>query len=126
MRQRLRVSALIDCLADQAPVSCLAFTGGGERPDAATLYIPMWTYAPQDEVVRTRVCQLLLGNGGSTRLYENALRDVAGRPLHLGRGPHNYVAWRPGGRRAPVKVYLSPELRHVNPAARYRQFGVSA
>ncbi len=108
-------------LAHQPPVSCLTFTGdGGDRVEAATLYVPMWTYAPDDEVVRARVRALLACSGVSGRLYERVLGTVATRPLHRGRGLHNYVAWRPGGGRAQVKIYFSPELRHVNPAPRYR------
>ncbi|MEU8244544.1 tryptophan dimethylallyltransferase family protein [Actinoplanes missouriensis] len=107
-------------LAAQPPVTCLAFTGaGGDRVQTATLYLPMWTYAADDEQVCSRVQRLLDHDPVATGQYQQVLTGVARRPLRSGRGLHNYVAWRPGSHRAAVKVYLSPELRHVNPSTRY-------
>ncbi|WPW27214.1 tryptophan dimethylallyltransferase family protein [Streptomyces atratus] len=107
-------------LSAQPPVTCLSFTGA--RPAAvggATVYLPMWTYAPDDEVVRRRMNDALAACGRASAPYERALREVASRPLGTGRGIHNYVAWRPGPGRPRLKAYFSPELRHADPAARY-------
>lgn len=106
--------------SEQPPVTCLTFTQDEPtKAGAATLYLPMWTYAPDDEAVRRRFHQVLLASGRSTDRYDRAVSDVAGRPPASGRGIHNYVAWRPGSQQPRLKVYLSPELRHRDPAARY-------
>lgn len=107
-------------LSPQPPVTCLSFTGA--RPTAAagaTVYLPMWTYAPDDEVVRRRMNDALAACGRPSAPYERALRAVANRPLDTARGIHNYVAWRPGPGRPRLKAYFSPELRHADPMARY-------
>ncbi|MBU6535742.1 tryptophan dimethylallyltransferase family protein [Streptomyces mayonensis] len=107
-------------LSAQPPVTCLSFTGA--RPataGGATVYLPMWTYAPDDEAVRRRTKAALAACDRSSGLYERALREVASRPLDAARGIHNYVAWRPGPGRPRLKAYFSPELRHTDPTARY-------
>ncbi|MEV4743486.1 tryptophan dimethylallyltransferase family protein [Streptomyces sp. NPDC049555] len=108
-----------DSLAEQAPATCLTFTGTGGPAVAATLYLPMWTYAPHDEAVRQRFHQVLATTGRTAELYDRVLREAAARPLDSARGIHNYIAWRPGRLRPRLKVYLSPELRHTDPATRY-------
>ncbi|MER7756585.1 tryptophan dimethylallyltransferase family protein [Kitasatospora sp. NPDC097643] len=122
----LMAAAAAADLTAQPPVTCLSFTG--ERPaavGAATVYLPMWTYAPHDEAVRRRMHRALAAGGRPLEPYEQALRDVAGRPLAAGRGLHNYIAWRPGRDRPRFKAYFSPELRHIDPAARYAPDGLS-
>ncbi|MEU4798742.1 tryptophan dimethylallyltransferase family protein [Streptomyces sp. NPDC023327] len=107
-------------LSAQPPVTCLSFTGA--RPATAvgaTVYLPMWTYAPDDEAVRHRMKEALAACHRPAGLYERALREVASRPPAAGRGIHNYVAWRPGPGRPRLKAYFSPELRHTDPSARY-------
>ncbi|MFI9585699.1 tryptophan dimethylallyltransferase family protein [Streptomyces sp. NPDC052236] len=106
--------------AQQPPVTCLSFTEDNPgKAGAATLYLPMWTYAPDDAVVRRRFHRVLAATGRRADQYDRALNDVAGRPLESGRGIHNYVAWRPGSQQPRLKVYLSPELRRMDPGTRY-------
>jgi DMATS type aromatic prenyltransferase len=107
-------------LSAQPPVTCLSFTGArSATAGGATVYLPMWTYAPDDEAVRRRMKAALAACDRSSGLYERALREVASRPPAAGRGIHNYVAWRPGPGRPRLKAYFSPELRHTDPMARY-------
>jgi hypothetical protein len=113
-----------DDLAEQPPVSCLTFTADEPgRVRAATLYLPLWRYASDDEVVRVRVGRLLRDQGRSPAAYHHGLEQVAGRPLDGGRGIHNYLSWQPGRHGPRFKVYWSPELRHINPPVRYRHEG---
>jgi hypothetical protein len=112
----------VDSFVAQPPVTCLSFTGRRDEavPDA-TLYLPLWTSAPDDEVVRDRVHTLLETRDRSARQYDCALASVASRPPADGIGIHNYIGWRPERRRPRVKVYWSPELRRRNPPQRYRR-----
>jgi hypothetical protein len=108
-------------LGGQPPVTSLTFASPAPSvPGAATLYVPLWTYAPDDAVVRDRVRQLLAAQGRSSHRYERALAGMAGRPLAGARGIHNYISWRPGRPWPRMKVYWSPELRATNPPPRYR------
>lgn len=109
---------------EQPPVSCLAFTAEHTaRARAATLYLPLWRCAPDDEAVRARVADLLRDAGRSPERYHRGLARVAGRPLRAGRGLHSYLSWQPGHGGARLKVYWSPELRGIDPPARYGSRG---
>ncbi|WP_406280429.1 tryptophan dimethylallyltransferase family protein [Embleya sp. NBC_00896] len=108
-------------LTVQPPVTCLTFTIADAREaDAATLYVPLWTYAASDEVLRGRVCRLFASHGRSADRYEHVLGEIASRPPADGRGIHNYISWQPGRDRPRVKIYFSPELHDTNPPPRYR------
>ncbi|EDY48936.1 conserved hypothetical protein [Streptomyces clavuligerus] len=104
----------------QPPVTCLSFTAPGGRPDAATLYVPLWVSAPDDATVQRRTHRVLSRLGVSPVLYDRCLAAVARRPLADALGLHNYLALRSGPVRHRVKCYWSPELRHTDPLPRYR------
>ncbi|MEV6347156.1 tryptophan dimethylallyltransferase family protein [Actinoplanes sp. NPDC051851] len=117
------VSAFCRCLldgrlkfSDQPAVTCLSLLDAQthERP-AATLYVPLWTYADDDEQVRLRVHRALAGDSRARRRYDSVLAGVATRDLRSGTGIHNYLSWQPGRVRPRVKVYLSPEMHGMNP-----------
>ncbi|WP_369386592.1 tryptophan dimethylallyltransferase family protein [Streptomyces sp. CG1] len=100
----------------QPPVTCLSLfdTQSLERA-AATLYIPLWTYAEHDGEVRRRIHQALAAHPQALRRYDSVLAGIAHRGLDAGCGIHNYISWQPGRLRPRVKVYLSPEMHDVNP-----------
>ncbi|MFC5144994.1 tryptophan dimethylallyltransferase family protein [Streptomyces aureoversilis] len=102
----------------QPAVTCvsLADAGGVDRT-RATLYVPLWTYAPDDALIRDRLRRFLAAQPGAAQRYERLLADVAHRPLDAGTGLHNYVSWRPGGSGLRRKIYLSPQMHDVNPPA---------
>jgi hypothetical protein len=104
--------------AVQPPVTCLSFRHGDAEPGDVTLYLPLWTGLPDDEVVRGRVRGLLASQGVRPDRYDRALPEVAARPLRQARGMHNYLSWQPG-KPPRLKAYWSPELHGVNPAPRY-------
>jgi DMATS type aromatic prenyltransferase len=102
----------------QPPVTCLSFHDGEAEPRDVTLYLPLWTDLPNDEVIRERISDLLVSQGLGAGRYDRALAQVATRPLARARGIHNYLSWQPG-EPPRMKVYWSPELRGANPAPRY-------
>lgn len=104
--------------ATQPPVTCLSFHDGVAQPQDVTLYLPLWTDLPNDEVIRERISGLLVSQGLGAGRYDRALAEVATRPLGRARGIHNYLSWQPG-KPPRMKVYWSPELRGANPAPRY-------
>ena len=104
--------------AAQPPVTCLSFHDGDAEPRDITLYMPLWTGLPDDEVVRARVRGLLASQGAGVGRYDRALPHVAARPLRQARGMHNYLSWQPADP-PRLKVYWSPELRCANPVPRY-------
>lgn len=107
--------------AEQPPVTSLSFVSSAPRvPGATTLYVPLWTCAPNDAVVQARVRQLLATQHRSSERYDCALAGMAGRPLDHARGIHNYISWRPAAPWPRMKIYWSPELRAPNPPPRYR------
>jgi hypothetical protein len=112
------LTARADGGAAQPPVTCLSFHDGDAEPRDVTLYLPLWTGLPDDEVVSWRVRGALDSQGIGTDRYDRALPEIAARPLRQARGLHNYLSWQPG-EPPRLKVYLSPELRSVNPAPRY-------
>ncbi|MBT3153607.1 hypothetical protein HTV45_22530 [Streptomyces sp. CHD11] len=102
--------------SDQPPVTCLSlFDAQTHERAAATLYIPLWTYAEHDGEVRQRVHRALAAYPQALRRYDSVLAGIAHRGLDAGTGIHNYVSWQPGRARPRVKVYLSPEMHDVNP-----------
>jgi len=108
-------------LAEQPPVTSLSFASTATRtPGATTLYVPLWTYAPDDAAVQDRVHRLLATQRRSSERYDRALAGMAGRPLVGARGIHNYISWRPAEPWPRMKIYWSPELRATNPPPRYR------
>lgn len=80
----------------------------------ASLYIPLWTYAPNDSELKTRISGLRSLDKAGVGRYHRVLGDIARRPLSSGTGIHNYVSMRPGVLGAR-KVYLSPHYHDVNP-----------
>ncbi|MGJ7874795.1 tryptophan dimethylallyltransferase family protein [Streptomyces rochei] len=100
----------------QPAVTCMSLADAGDpHPPQTTLYVPLWTYAPDDAVVRDRLCHILAAQPRAVQRYERLLTDVAHRPLDAGTGIHNYVSWRPGKYGMRRKIYLSPQLHDVNP-----------
>ncbi|MEU4473964.1 tryptophan dimethylallyltransferase family protein [Micromonospora sp. NPDC023888] len=101
---------------DQPAVTCLSLLDAQtfERT-AATLYVPLWTYAEHDGEVRRRVHRALAAWPQALHRYDSVLADIAHRGLDAGTGIHNYISWQPGRVRPRVKVYLSPEMHDVNP-----------
>ena len=102
--------------SDQPAVTCLSlFDAQTFDRAAATLYLPLWTYAEHDDEVRQRIHRALAAWPQSLRRYEDVLAGIAHRSLDAGTGIHNYISWQPGRARPRVKVYLSPEMHDLNP-----------
>lgn len=106
----------------QPLVSCLSFTDPDDtRPAAATLYVPLWTYASDDEVTRARIRACLRSRGLPVGLYDAALAAVARRPLDEANGIHTYVSLRTRGGRPRITTYWSSELYDRRPPPRYQR-----
>jgi hypothetical protein len=112
------LTASVPRAAAQLPVTCLSFHGAQAGPPDTTLYMPLWSGLPDDEVVRLRIRELLITQGTGADRYDRALTQVGTRPLRGARGIHNYLSWQPGDP-PRMKVYWSPELRGAAPRPRY-------
>jgi DMATS type aromatic prenyltransferase len=86
---------------------CYAFRSNGVRPEI-TLYVPVRNYCGNDAEALRRAQRFISPN--SFGRLNDALREMAGRPLEIGRGLLTYVALRAGAVRPRVTLYLSPEL----------------
>jgi DMATS type aromatic prenyltransferase len=116
------VSGHQGAFVSQPLVSCLSFTDPSDmRPDSATLYVPLWTYAQNDAVTRTRIRAALLSRTLPATVYERALETVAQRPLELANGIHTYASLRIHKGRPRITTYWSSELYDRNPPPRYQQ-----
>ncbi|MFE7808878.1 tryptophan dimethylallyltransferase family protein [Streptomyces sp. NPDC057430] len=108
-------------LGVQPPVTCLTLTQAGRHVGySVTPYVPLWTAAPDDAVIRARIGALLASHGASPTRYEDTLHALARRPLSAARGLHNYVSLQLMKTGPRIKVYLSPELLGSDPPARYQ------
>ncbi|BCJ53445.1 hypothetical protein Asp14428_49200 [Actinoplanes sp. NBRC 14428] len=102
--------------SDQPAVTCVSlFDAQNFDRAAATLYVPLWTYAEHDGEVRQRVHRALAAWPQALHRYDSVLAGIAHRGLDAGTGIHNYISWQPGRTRPRVKVYLSPEMHDVTP-----------
>lgn len=108
-------------LGAQPPVTCLTLSREGRHiRSSVTPYVPLWTAAPNDAVMRARICALLASHGTSSTRYEGTVAALAGRPLPAARGLHNYASLQLKKVGPRIKVYLSPELVSLDPPVRYQ------
>lgn len=106
----------------QPLVSCLSFTDPADaRPAAATLYVPLWTYASDDAITSARIRACLRSRGLPVAMYDAALAAVARRPLDEANGIHTYVSLRTRGGRPRITTYWSSELYDRCPPPRYQR-----
>jgi DMATS type aromatic prenyltransferase len=96
---------------DRRPLQvCYAFldpSGGGARPDRATLLVPPITYATNDAVIRDRVALALERFGGPVDLYRRYAAAFAPEAPERDRGAHGYVSlqWEKGRPRLTSYFY---------------------
>jgi DMATS type aromatic prenyltransferase len=106
----------------QALGTCLTYRAeDDERPTDATFYVPLWTYASNDEVTRLRIREALARRGLPTATYEAGLRAVARRPLEIANGIHTYCSMKLVDGRPRITVYWSPELYSSRPPECYQR-----
>jgi hypothetical protein len=97
-------------------VSSYSFVeGSGERPANYSVYLPIRSYVPDDEVARARVQAVLAQYGFDRTRMDKALAAVSRRPLHEGVGLISHVALRMGEFGSGITVYLSSEAYRVMP-----------
>ncbi len=102
--------------------TCLTYRAeDDERPTDATFYVPLWTYASNDEVTRLRIREALARRGLPTATYEAGLRTVARRPLEIANGIHTYCSMKLVDGRPRITVYWSPELYSSRPPECYQR-----
>lgn len=106
----------------QAMGACLTYVEeDDERPINATFYVPLWTYADNDEVTRQRIHAALAKRGLPTATYEKGLRSVARRPLDVANGIHTYCSVKLVGGKPRITTYWSPELYSSRPPECYQR-----
>jgi hypothetical protein len=88
-------------------LTCLSFVAGSVQPTTATVHFPVRSYAPNDQVVASRVVRYL--KRADSALYESALGAFARRPLADRSGMQTYVSLRLMTGRDRLTVYLAPE-----------------
>lgn len=97
-------------------VSSYSFVeGSGERPANYSVYLPIRSYVPDDEVARARVHAVFAQYGFDRTKLDKALAAVSRRPLHDGVGLISHVALRMGEFGSGITVYLSSEAYRVTP-----------
>ncbi|MGW0895035.1 tryptophan dimethylallyltransferase family protein [Saccharopolyspora gloriosae] len=91
-------------------ISSYAFSGDDTAiPSNYSIYVPIRSYVPDDEVARERVWRALRHQGLDTAIFEQALSAVAPRPLGDGAGLLAHTSLRIGGSHSGVTLYLSSE-----------------
>jgi len=106
----------------QAMGTCLTYIAeDDERPINATFYVPLWTYADNDEVTRQRIRAALAKRDLPSATYEAGLRSIARRPLEAANGIHTYCSIKLVEKRPRITTYWSPELYSSRPPERYRR-----
>lgn len=93
----------------QPVITNFTFTArGGQRPESATAYVPLWHYVPDDQVACDRVRRALAANEIPDQDYQALLSHVARKPLDESWGIHSFASMRTGRSGSPITVYLSP------------------
>ncbi|WP_181785900.1 tryptophan dimethylallyltransferase family protein [Streptomyces phytophilus] len=93
----------------QPVITNFTFTAqGGQRPESATAYVPLWHYVASDQVACDRVRHALTTNGIPDKDYRSLLSRVARKPLDESWGIHSFASIRLGHSGSPITVYLSP------------------
>ncbi|HWD01028.1 MAG TPA: tryptophan dimethylallyltransferase family protein [Amycolatopsis sp.] len=97
-------------------VSSYSFVeGSGDEPGNYSVYLPIRSYVPDDEVARARVFAVFAQYGFDGSLLDEALAAVSRRPLSSGVGLIAHVALRMGEFGSGITVYLSSEAYQVAP-----------
>ncbi|WP_223838564.1 tryptophan dimethylallyltransferase family protein [Saccharopolyspora pogona] len=104
----------------QPLVSCLTFTSTTCIPVAATAYVPLWTYADNDQEIHDRVRQTMLDASLPADRYSSLLHEIAGRPLDEGCGIHTYASLLTHRASYRMVLYWSAELYDRHPSPRYQ------
>ncbi|WP_326567782.1 tryptophan dimethylallyltransferase family protein [Amycolatopsis rhabdoformis] len=103
---------------EQRPlVSSYSFVeGSGARPANYSVYLPIRSYVPDDEVASARARAVLAQYGFDGTKLDKALAAVSQRPLSAGVGLIAHVSLRMGEFGSGITVYLSSEAYQVLPA----------
>ncbi|WP_238603540.1 MULTISPECIES: tryptophan dimethylallyltransferase family protein [Amycolatopsis] len=97
-------------------VSSYSFVEGmGGTPGNYSLYLPIRSYVPDDEVARARVHAILAQYDFDPTQLDKALAAVSERPLRDGVGLIAHVSLRMGEFGSGITVYLSSEAYAVAP-----------
>ncbi|WP_198042835.1 MULTISPECIES: tryptophan dimethylallyltransferase family protein [Actinoalloteichus] len=64
--------------AAKAPITCLAYQGGGPEPASATLYCPLDPNLDDDAEARTRVVDVLTMSGIAPDLFDDVVSAISG------------------------------------------------
>ncbi|MBB4686858.1 DMATS type aromatic prenyltransferase [Amycolatopsis jiangsuensis] len=108
-------------------VSSYSFVeGSGQRPGNYSLYLPIRSYVPDDEVARARVHAILAQFDVDGTVLDNALDAVSNRPLRNGVGLLAHVSLRMGEFGSGITVYLSSEAYQVLPPRKRPVLGAPA
>ncbi|WP_344869080.1 tryptophan dimethylallyltransferase family protein [Amycolatopsis ultiminotia] len=97
-------------------VSSYSFVeGSGHRPANYSLYLPIRSYVPDDEVARARVQAILAQFNFDGTTLDKAIAAVSDRSLRDGVGLIAHVSLRMGEFGSGITVYLSSEAYQVLP-----------
>ncbi len=97
-------------------ISSYSFVEGmADRPGNYSLYLPIRSYVPDDEVARARVHAVLAQFDFDPGQLDKALEAVSKRPLREGVGLIAHVSLRMGEFGSGITVYLSSEAYEVTP-----------
>ncbi|WP_245573279.1 tryptophan dimethylallyltransferase family protein [Amycolatopsis benzoatilytica] len=95
-------------------VSSYSFVEGmGGTPGNYSLYLPIRSYVPDDEIARARVHAILAQYDFDPTQLDKALAAVSGRPLRDGVGLIAHVSLKMGKFGSGITVYLSSEAYAV-------------
>lgn len=111
---------------EQRPlISSYSFVEGNEgRPSNYSLYLPIRSYVPDDEVARARVHAIMAQYDFDGTKLDDAIAAVTDRPLRNGVGLIAHVSLRIGEFGSGITVYLSSEAYQVMPARRRPVLGI--
>ncbi|MFD9890286.1 tryptophan dimethylallyltransferase family protein [Amycolatopsis sp. NPDC059027] len=105
-------------------ISSYSFVEGDEgRPSNYSLYLPIRSYVPDDEVARARVLAIMAQYDLDGTILDKAIDAVTERPLRHGVGLIAHVSLRLGDIGAGITVYLSSEAYQVMPPGRRTLLG---
>ncbi|GAA4525679.1 DMATS family aromatic prenyltransferase [Amycolatopsis samaneae] len=100
-------------------ISSYSFVEGDEgRPSNYSLYLPIRSYVPDDEVARARVLAIMAQYDLDGAILDEAIAAVADRPLRNGVGLIAHVSLRLGDLGSGITIYLSSEAYQVMPAGK--------
>ena len=106
-------------------ISSYSFVEGDEtRPSNYSLYLPIRSYVPDDEVALARVRAILAEYDFDGSKLDDAISAISERELRDGVGLIPHVSLRMGEVNPGITVYLSSEAYRVMPARKRPMLGI--